>query len=184
MKHWFTVLALSLPLLASAASGEVEEILNFTAYSDTLASSGQPSNNQLVALKNEGYQRVIYIALTTSEGALAGEDKIVKDLGMSYAHIPVTWGAPRASDFHAFAALMQADKESKTLLHCQANYRATAFAFLYRVIYEGVSVATAKTDMNAIWHPGDVWRKFIFELLEANGISPHCDGCDWNVPED
>jgi hypothetical protein len=104
----------------------------------------------------------------------------VKKLGMDYAQVPVIWDAPTKADFNAFAAVMQSAPEKKTLLHCQANYRATAFAFLYRVLYLDVPLAEAKSDMNTIWKPDGVWRDLIFEVLENNGISPQCEGCDWN----
>ena len=64
-------------------------------------------------------------------------------------------------------------------MHCQANYRASAFAFLYRVIYQDVPMATAKADMNAIWEPNETWQALIFDVLEDNGMSPHCEGCAW-----
>jgi hypothetical protein len=83
------------------------------------------------------------------------------------------------ADFYAFAGAMQREPDKKTLLHCQANYRASAFAFLYRVIYQDVPVAEAKVDMNSIWQPNETWRGLIFEVLADNDISPECAGCDW-----
>jgi hypothetical protein len=107
------------------------------------------------------------------------KDVVVKELGMDYVHIPVIWDQPTASDFYAFAGSMQREPDRKTLLHCQVNYRASAFSFLYRVLYEDVSVAEAKADMNSVWQPNETWRQLIFEILEENGKSPHCPGCTW-----
>jgi hypothetical protein len=50
---------------------------------------------------------------------------------------------------------------------------------LYRVIYQDVPVAEAKQDLDSVWTPNTVWTSFILELLEENGISPECEGCDW-----
>ena len=72
--------------------------------------------------------------------------------------------------------------DKKTLLHCQVNARATAFSFLYRVLYEEVPVAEAKADMNTVWQPNEVWRDFIFEVMEQSGADPNCEGCDWTLP--
>lgn len=161
----------------------LEEIRNFRSYSDTFASAGQPDTAQLSRVKEAGFERVIYIALSTSEGALAHEDSIVTELGMEYVHIPVAWSSPETAGFDAFVALMESGETKKTLLHCQANFRASAFAFLYRVIHQGVSVDVAKADMDAIWRPDEVWRQFIFSTLSRASISPECTGCDWTPGE-
>jgi hypothetical protein len=77
---------------------------------------------------------------------------------------------------------MQRNTDKKTLLHCQVNARATAFSFLYRVIYEDVPIAQAKEDMNTVWQPNEVWRDFIFAVMSENDRSPECEGCDWTLP--
>ena len=56
---------------------------------------------------------------------------------------------------------------------------ASAFSFLYRVLYQNVPVAVAKADMNAVWQPDKTWRELIFTILKENGKSPLCDDCNW-----
>jgi protein tyrosine phosphatase (PTP) superfamily phosphohydrolase (DUF442 family) len=175
------VLVALVPGLTWAA--DLSDIRNYKEYSATFSSAGQPSKEQLELLKQAGFERVAYIAFSNSRGAIAEEDAIVRDLGMDYVQVPVIWDAPTKSDFYAFAGAMQREPDKKTLLHCQANYRASAFAFLYRVLYLDVPVAAAKADMNTIWQPNETWRALIFEVLEDNGVSPLCEGCDWE-PED
>lgn len=179
----FILAVTCLGLALTAQAGELSEIKNYLEYSDTFSSAGQPDRDQLELLAKEGFERVVYIAFAGSRGALADEDQVVKELGMDYVQVPVVWEAPRKSDFYAFAGAMQSAPAKKTLLHCQANYRATAFAFLYRVLYENVPLAEAKADMNAIWHPDGAWKDLVFGVLEDKGISPHCEGCDWSVPD-
>jgi protein tyrosine phosphatase (PTP) superfamily phosphohydrolase (DUF442 family) len=177
MKSLLIIVLAAVPALAMAA--DVADIRNYREYSPTFSSAGQPTKEQLEAVKDAGFERVVYIAFSNSRGAIAGEDAIVKELGMDYLQVPVTWDAPARSDFYAFAAAMQREPDKKTLLHCQANFRASAFAFLYRVLYDEVPVAQAKADMNDVWDPNDTWRQFIFDVLEENGVSPQCAGCDW-----
>jgi len=164
-----------------ASMAKLEDILNYREYSPLFASAGQPTSAQLEAVRDSGFERVIYIAFSNNPNALANEDQLVKALGMDYLHIPVDWNKPTARDFYTFADAMQRDTQMKTLLHCQINARATAFSFLYRVIYEGVSVAEAKQDMNTVWKPNEVWRDLIFAVLEENGKSAECDSCDWSL---
>jgi len=174
----FAILALRV-----AGAGELDDITNYREYSDVFSSSGQPTKEQLQLLKDAGFERIVYIAFSNSRNAFAGEDVAVKDLGMDYIHIPVIWDRPTAADFYAFAGVMERAPERKTLLHCQVNYRASAFSFLYRVLYRDVPVAAAKADMNTVWQPDATWRALIFEVLEQNGVSPHCEGCDWEAEE-
>ncbi|MDP1930648.1 MAG: protein tyrosine phosphatase family protein [Gammaproteobacteria bacterium] len=163
-------------------SAKMSEILNFREYSSTFASAGQPTREQLELIRDSGYERVIYIAFSTVGPAIPEEDQLVKALGMDYLHIPVDFNNPTIRDFNAFADAMRREPDTKTLLHCQINARATAFSFLYRVIYEDVPVAQAKADMNSVWHPNQVWKDFIFDVLAQSGKSAECENCDWSVP--
>ena len=160
----------------------LQEITNFRQYSATFASAGQPTREQFQVLKDQGFERIVYIAFTNNRNAVADEDLVVKGLDMDYMQVPVDFSNPLPSEFYAFADSMQRNQGKKTLLHCQVNARATAFSFLYRVIYEDVPVAQAKEDMNSVWQPNEVWRDFIFEVLEQNDKSPDCPGCDWTPP--
>ena len=125
----------------SVNADELSDISNYREYSSNFSSSDQPSKKQFSLLKDAGFERIIYIAFSNSGKAFADKDVVVKELGMDYVHIPVIWDQPTAADFYAFAGSMQRDADRKTLLHCQVNYRASAFSFLYRVLYENVSVA-------------------------------------------
>jgi protein tyrosine phosphatase (PTP) superfamily phosphohydrolase (DUF442 family) len=168
------------PLKAANGAG-VSEIINYLEYSDSLSSAGQPDAAQLRALKEAGFERIVFLAFSDHDDSLANEDRIVKELDMDYVHIPVDWDAPTKSDFYLFAGGMKQEPDKKTLVHCQVNFRASAFSFLYRVLYENVPMDQAKDDMNSVWVPNASWRNLIFTILEENGRSPHCDGCLWNI---
>lgn len=160
----------------------LDEIINFRQYSASFASAGQPTREQFQTLADNGFERIVYIAFSNNPNALADADQVSKELGMEYMQVPVSFDNPLADDFYAFADSMQRDTEKKTLLHCQVNARATAFSFLYRVIYENAPMSAAKDDMNTVWQPNEVWRDFIFEVLEQNEFSSECEGCDWTLP--
>lgn len=161
---------------------ELAEIINFRQYSERFASAGQPTREQFQSIADAGYERVVYIAFTDNPNALPDADQVVKQLGMEYMQVPVDFSNPLPDEFYAFADSMERNRDKKTLLHCQVNARATAFSFLYRVIYDDVSVGVAKDDMNTVWQPNEVWRDFIFEVLGQNDIDPNCPSCDWTLP--
>ena len=168
-------------LLAAPALAEpdLSELTNYRAWSPMLSSSGQPSAEQLEAVRDAGFERVVFLALTDSHGSIANEDSIVRGLGMEFVHIPVIWESPSPDDVALFLALMSGAPEKKTLVHCQVNFRASTFSFLYRVLHDDVPVGEAKDDLNSVWVPDDQWKQLIFDVLEANGVAPDCDTCLW-----
>ena len=179
---------LSLSLIASISHAleepnpDLAEIINFRQYSETFASAGQPTREQFQSIADNGFERVVYIAFTNNPNALPDADLLVKGLGMEYMQVPVDFSSPLPDEFYAFSDAMERNRGKKTLLHCQVNARATAFSFLYRVIYNDVPITKAKTDMNTVWQPNEVWRDFIFEILRQNEIDPNCESCDWTLP--
>ena len=177
-----TVLLGQTALAVEEPPAELEGITNFRQYSATFSSAGQPTAEQLQAIADQGFERIVYIAFTNNTNALPDEDQIVKGLGMEYMQVPVDFSNPLPDDFYAFADSMQRNTGKKTLLHCQVNARATAFSFLYRVLYEDVPLAQAKEDMNTVWQPNEVWRDFIFEVMAQNDKDPNCEDCDWTPP--
>jgi protein tyrosine phosphatase (PTP) superfamily phosphohydrolase (DUF442 family) len=82
---------------------------------------------------------------------------------MKYHHIPVRWDQPSEADFAAFEQAMQSAGEAKTLVHCAANFRATAFYALYAMKHLGWSRTRAEEFRDSIWHGSDfpVWEDFI-----------------------
>ncbi len=165
------------------AAGEVQDIDNYRQYSPSFSSSGQPTAEQLKAVSEAGFKRVIYLAFTDNKSAIVAEDRVVKSLGMDYLHIPVDFEQPTLEDFEDFAAVLKRHKNIRTLLHCQVNMRASTFSFLYRVIYDDVPMVVAKNDLDSIWQPDRVWYQFIVAVLTKHGLSPECDGCDWGSNE-
>jgi protein tyrosine phosphatase (PTP) superfamily phosphohydrolase (DUF442 family) len=176
------VLVTTYALLATQVAGadKLSGIVNYREYSGWLSSSGQPTESQFSALKEAGFERVVFLAFTDHDGSVPHEDRIVKQLGMDYIQIPVEWEAPSPSDFHSFAAVLRAEPKKKTLVHCQVNFRASSFSFLYRVLFENAEIGEAKDDLDSVWVPNDTWRQFIFDILEQSGRSPHCDSCLWD----
>lgn len=176
------IMTVTLPAAQSLLAADevpLSQIVNFRLYSDWLASSGQPTEPQFPALKKAGFERVVFLAFSDHHESIPHEDRLVTGLGMDYIQVPVDWEAPSRGDFYAFAGVLQTTPRKKTLVHCQVNFRASSFSFLYRVLYEGVDMGQAKDDLDSVWMPNDTWRQFIFDILEENGRSPDCDACLW-----
>ena len=143
-----------------------EEIYNFIKVSDQLATAGQPTEDQLKSAAAEGFVTVINLATLDGRSALPDEAGLVDSLGMAYHHIPVEWGNPEDSDFEAFERVMSQLPVGKTLIHCAANFRVTAFYSLYAQKQLGWSESQADEFRSAIWKGSNypVWEQFIAHM--------------------
>jgi protein tyrosine phosphatase (PTP) superfamily phosphohydrolase (DUF442 family) len=158
------------PLLMRSGSDEPPP--QFVAISEQLATSGQPSPEQLQQLAVDGYRLVINLAPPNVYGSLPDEGYIVASNGISYINIPVDWDAPRREDFRLFSDILASSGDRRILVHCQTNKRASLFTFLYRVIHQGVTQDEAIEAVHEVWYPGEHWQTFIRNVLAAHDIEP------------
>ena len=143
-----------------------QNIYNALKVTDHLTTAGQPTAEQLRTAAEEGFQAVINLAMPTSDNALKNEGEIVQSFGMTYHPFPVNWENPKESDFTAFDAVMQQLSGQKVLLHCAANFRATAFYGLYAMKHLGWTAEQAHAFRSPIWQDSDypIWETFIREI--------------------
>lgn len=172
---WLASLAQCLVLAAvliNPAKGEeavsVSDAYNFKQVNDQLSTSGIINEEQLGQLSAEGYGAVISLLPADNQYAIAGEPKIVLSQGLTYNYIPVDFGGPTAEDYAAFAAAMDANKGKRTIVHCAANYRVTAFYSIYAVQNLGWSEDQAYELIGSIWDISEypVWEEFVKEMLQ------------------
>jgi|SRR5579859_3202885 len=141
----------------------VDEIYNALWASETLLTSGQPTEGQLKAISADGFTAVINLAPSNSRNALPDEAGVVRSLDMAYFHIPVAWDNPQPADFTAFEQAMSQLPTGKTLIHCAANFRVTAFYSLYAQKHLGWSELQANAFRAKIWQGSDfpIWETFL-----------------------
>ena len=145
---------------------QVTDIIGYLRIDERLATSGQPTTEELAALAREGTEVVINLALHDDPRySLPDEAGCVAGLGMTYVHIPVQFGAPTEADLDAFFAAMAQHRGRRMLVHCAANKRVTAFLGLYRVIVEKWDAEHAFAPMREIWEPNAAWAPFIEAML-------------------
>jgi protein tyrosine phosphatase (PTP) superfamily phosphohydrolase (DUF442 family) len=147
----------------------MKDIYNYQFLTERLSSSGMPKAEQMKAAAEAGTQIVINLAPSTVRDALPNEDALVESLGMKYIQIPVDWNHPIRQNLDDFFQAMDEHKDQKVLVHCQANYRASSFIMLYRVLRLGWKEEDAVQIMEKMWNPEDfpVWQKFLDENLHA-----------------
>ena len=139
-----------------------ENVFNFLQLSQNIATSGQPNERQLASIISAGYRTVINLApLSKLENALVAERSILDSMGVRYIHIPVDFENPTDQDYECFAQHMVDNANEQLWVHCAANMRVSAFMYRYRVCVLGVDKRVARSDLNKIWEPFGVWKKFV-----------------------
>jgi uncharacterized protein (TIGR01244 family) len=155
-----------------------QDIYNFKQITDHIITAGQPTEEQLRAAAAEGFETVINLATFSKGYSLPDEAALVQELGMRYIAIPVEWGDPQKSDFAAFEEAMHTAVHHKTLIHCAANYRVTAFYSLYAMKHQGWTADQADELMSHVWIEGEypIWDQFVEEMREeASWVDTHHD---------
>ena len=171
------LLALSIAF-ATAACGQAPSSaapgaplgVNYVAATERLHTAGQPDAGTLAKLGEQGFELVVNLAPPGNQGAVPEEGKLVAEHGPTYVNIPVSWQQPTLDDFELFSAVMNGARDRKVLVHCQLNMRASAFTFLYRVIYEDVPPEEAMKALRAVWIPRDQWATFTADVLAKHNV--------------
>jgi protein tyrosine phosphatase (PTP) superfamily phosphohydrolase (DUF442 family) len=147
-----------------------EDIYNFLALSENLFTGGMPNPEQLQDAAQRGVDLVINLAPHEVSNALPGERELVTSLGMQYINIPVIWNTPTKDGLDRFMDVMDQNGDKRILVHCQANFRATAFVALYRILRQGWNADRAMEGMHKIWDTEDypIWKMFIEENLKRS----------------
>lgn len=130
--------------------------------------SGLPTEQQFEQLAQAGIKTVINLIPNDNPNALANEQQIVTQLGMNYHNISVDWQKPTQENLAQFYSLMQQNGDAPVLVHCAANYRASAFYYLYQTRQNNApSMAEALTpwgDLQQSFAEYPQWKKLIEDV--------------------
>jgi len=141
----------------------MKPIYQFEQISDHLACSGQPTEEQFKDFVAGKFDVVINLGLLDTKYALENEKKLILSLGMEYHHIPVVFEDPQLNELLLFIAHMNQNAGKKILVHCAANYRASAFLGLYLFAKENLLEEDLDDFVEDVWQPNTIWKKFIVD---------------------
>lgn len=139
----------------------MQDIINYIEINENISTSGQPTQEQFKDIRNLGFEVVINLAVSTSEGKLENEDDIVSSLGMNYIHIPVDFEYPTQKNLKDFIEILTALSHKKVWVHCILNHRVTAFMYVYhkyvlRTPFEEVDLSVFDE-----WTPDERWKNIM-----------------------
>jgi len=145
----------------------MNDIYHYQFLTEHLSSSGMPTVEQMKDIADAGVQVIVNLAPHDVPRALPDEGGLANTLGIEYIHIPVTWRAPESDALIQFMDAMDVHADKKIHVHCEANYRASAFIMMYRVLRQGWKKEDAIPIMEKMWNPEDfpIWDQFINDNL-------------------
>ena len=148
----------------------MNDVYNYLYYHEKLSSSGMPTAEQMKSVAEAGVELVINLAPHDVPDAIQDEPALVESLGMQYINIPVNWNTPTRNGLNIFMDTMDANKNKKIHVHCEANFRASAFILMYRVLRLGWKADEAFDVMHSIWDEDayPVWKMFIEDALKRS----------------
>jgi len=129
-----------------------------------------PTPEQMKEVADAGVKLIINLAPHDVPHAIPDEPKLVRSLGMEYINIPVNWSTPTRDGLNLFMDAMDANPDKKIHVHCEANFRASAFILMYRVLRLGWKEDQAFEVMHSIWDEDayPVWKMFIEDALKRS----------------
>ncbi len=140
MTMMITALALVNPVAAEINPAQLADIKAIKINNNQVITAGLPTSSEFETLKQAGVEVVINLIPTNNPNFLAEEPELVNDSGMKYENIEVDWQQPTIENVELFFSVMEQNNDKSILVHCAANYRASAFYYLY-LATQGIDVS-------------------------------------------
>jgi len=147
----------------------IEEIVNYHKYNEKLAAGGQPTAEQLEALKNEGYEVIVNISTPSARNFLHREHSEVENLGMYYVHFPVDCSALDPVHYSTFSGIMKGISGRKVFVHCGGNIKSSNLIHMYHVLEEGMDERISFETLLKIQEPEEKWNNY-FKMMGMRGV--------------
>jgi len=134
----------------TAAMSELTGIPRFLKLSDQVWTGGQPWQEHFPKLKDAGIKIIINLR-PHAEYDGAREEAKVKELGMGYFNIPVSFSEPDELDADDFLKLTDEQlKNGPVFIHCAVGSRVGAFWLIRRVVRDDWDFDKALAEANKI----------------------------------
>lgn len=157
------VLIMVLACLPESLQGQrpLEDLKNYVAFSEQLHSCGTINTRDLQTLKTKGIESIISLIDENPSQTILLKRK-AEEMGLNFIHVPVSWKKPNLSSLARFFSAMESAAQTKLLVHCRVNWRASAFVYLYQVYVQKVNEAEARAVLLSVWNPwkNKTWTQF------------------------
>ncbi|QIZ78176.1 protein tyrosine phosphatase family protein [Ferrimonas lipolytica] len=129
------LVAFSFTASAAIDSTQLPPVKALQQHNASLLSAGLPQAAEIPQLIAAGVD--VVIDLIPVANGLENEAQLVHQADKNYYQIEVDWNNPTKANFEQFRQIMKQHNAADVLVHCQANYRASAFVYLYQLTEHG-----------------------------------------------
>lgn len=144
-------------------------ILNYYQYSNTLAAGAQPSESDISALKNEGFEAIVNISPASARNALHNEAYLTEKADMHYVHFPVDCSNLQPVHYMAFSGIMNGLRDKKIFVHCGGNIKSSNLIHMYDVLENQVDERESLKTLKKIQNPEEKWFDY-FKSFGMEGV--------------
>ena len=152
--------------LVIAAKTSVTDIEKFNWVSEKTATGGQPTIEQIGALKHAGFRTIVNLR-ERSEYDAAAEEAAAKENGLDYVNIPVPREAPKAEQVDAFLKLMK-DARPPVFIHCGTANRVAAFWMIRRVLVDKWDLEDAEREAKVAGLKNESTKEFALNYIHSH----------------
>jgi protein tyrosine phosphatase (PTP) superfamily phosphohydrolase (DUF442 family) len=145
-------------------------IQNYFQYTDSLSSGAQPTQEQIAALKNNGFDVIVNISPVSTRNAIKDEAQLVEQLQMDYIHFPVDCSNLRPLHYNTFKGIMNGLEAKKVFVHCGGNIKSSNLLHMYHVLEKGIDEKESLQTLRKIQNPEEKWFNY-FKKMGMQGIS-------------
>jgi uncharacterized protein (TIGR01244 family) len=164
MKRILTVVVF---LMFGASGYSQDSIRNYLRVNEDFCTAGQPTIEDLTALRDDGNVAILNLRLPDEHDA-AAEQAAAEELGMKYFNIPVVGSDPQDSQAAEFLALTDDPENRPMFIHCGSANRVGAFWMIRRVLRDGWDLEAAQTEAEEIGMRAPGLRTFALSYIERN----------------
>ena len=169
MKSAATCLAVVFLLVGAALASpqSSQPIMNFLRINTDICTGGQPTVEQLTALKADGVKTIINLR-TPTEYDPAPEIAKAKELGLRYFNIPVASSGPKDEQVVEFLKLTDDPQNRPAFIHCASANRVGAFWMIRRVLRDNWTMDAAKAEAEKIGMRSQNLVDFATQYIQKN----------------
>ncbi len=121
--------------------------MNTRAITNHISIGGQPDDDDLQKLQNEGFRTIINLRDESEKDYRASEEREVEGRGLNYSSIPVSPELLDDMAMQRFVNAMDTDDAPPIYVHCAGGGRAGVLTLIYLAVENGWSLL--QTDATA-----------------------------------
>ncbi len=150
MRAGYLCLLVTLVLLGGiAAAQDASSIRNYLRLNERICTGGQPTMEELAALKEQGIRAIINLRQPTEYKASEEEAK-ARELGLRYVNIPVDANNLNDQMVEDFLKATDDPANQPAFIHCGSANRVGAFWMIRRVLRDGWNIEEAEKEARKI----------------------------------